>query len=323
MQRHIADKDIGIMSNVLVTGGGGFIGWALAEALAARGDTAIAFDVAHPAAAASPPPNIKVVQGDVTDAAGIIAAMRAHRVDKIIHAAAIVGIAPSRSMATTVVRVNLEGSINVFEAARILGLGRVIHVSSEEVYGRYATPTVDEDSPAFPLAPYGATKLATEHFGRSWRDMYGLEVINLRIAWIYGPRLPRARVPKILVDAAVGGYPLHLPTGGDSRMDHTYVDDVVAGIIAALDHAEHPYDTYNLGTGVAHSVRELVEMLKSIARGAAISVGPGEIQHPGGFDMPRKGALDSKRAATVFGFSPRFDLRAGLQAYVDALRRTP
>jgi UDP-glucose 4-epimerase len=308
------------MSSVLITGGGGFIGLALAEAIAARGDTAIAFDLSFPGDF-EPPARMKLVRGDVTDAAGVIAAVRVHGVDRIIHAAAIVGIAPAMQMATTVVRVNVEGSVNVLEAARILGVRRVLHMSSEEVYGRYAVDMVDEDSPAFPPTVYGASKLATEHFGRAWRAMYGLDVINLRIGWIYGLRLPRARVPKILVDAAVRGEALHLAEGGDSRMDHTYVDDVVEGTLAALDHAAHPFDIYNLATGTAPSVREMIEILREIVPGARISAGDGEIKHPGGIDMPRKGALGIARAASVFGYRPRYDLRAGLDAYVQALRQ--
>ena len=305
---------------ILITGGGGFIGSALAEAVAARGDVAVAFDTAFlPGLVARD--NLHLVQGDVTDAAGIIAAMKKHEVEGIIHAAAIVGLAPSLLMSTTVVRVNLNGSINVFEAARILGVKRVVHMSSEEVYGRYEPEIVTEDSPTMPYMPYGATKLATEHFGRSWRAMHGLEVINLRIGWIYGPRLPRARIPKVFVDAAVSGTPFHLAEGAASKVDHTYVDDIVAGTLAALDHPDHPYDTYNLATGKATSVAELVAIIKEIVPQAPISVGPGELKHPGGIDMPRKGALDSSRAARVFGYRPRYDVAAGIASTIEALRR--
>jgi nucleoside-diphosphate-sugar epimerase len=303
------------MSNVFVTGGAGFIGLALAEALAARGDTAIAFDVAFPGGY-QPPPGLEIVRGDVTDAAGVIAAVHANDVERIIHAAAIVGVAPSIEMATTVVRVNVEGSINVFEAARIHGVRRVIHMSSEEVYGRYATPVVTEESPTFPLATYGATKLATEHFSRCWRNAHGLDVINLRIGCVYGTRLPRARMPKILVDAVAENRELHLAEGGDSPMDHTYVDDIVAGTLAALDHPRHPFDTYNIATGIASTGFDVVSALKELVPTARISIGPGEIKHPGGYDMPRKGALSTERAAKVFGYRPRFDLRAGLSAYL-------
>jgi nucleoside-diphosphate-sugar epimerase len=97
------------MSSILITGGAGFIGLALAEAIAARGDAAVAFDLSFPDDV-SPSPGLQLVRGDVTDAAGVIAEVRSHGVDRVIHAAAIVGIAPAVQMATTVVRVNVEGT---------------------------------------------------------------------------------------------------------------------------------------------------------------------------------------------------------------------
>jgi UDP-glucose 4-epimerase len=304
---------------VLVTGGGGFLGSALTEALAARGDTAIAFDAGYSTSATSMA-NVVQLVGDVTDAGSVFSAFAEHRPERVIHCAAIVGIMSSRLTPTTVLRTNIEGSANIFEAARINGVCRVVHISSEEVYGRYPTPTVTEDSLTFPVMPYGVTKLAVEHLSRSWRDMHGLDTINLRISWVYGARLPRPRIPRILVEAAVNGKSFHLSEGADTRIDHTYVDDFVAGALGALDFAEHPFDTYNLATGQAPTVAEMVAILREIVPAADISVGPGLMQHTGGYEMPAKGALDSTRAHEVFGYTPRFDLRTGLEAYVAALR---
>jgi nucleoside-diphosphate-sugar epimerase len=310
---------VSAVERILITGAGGLIGAALTRALAARGNHVIAFDRV-PSTAVDAAGRVTPIVGDVTDAGSVFAAFAAHRPDAVIHTAAIVGIMPSRQMAGTVVRTNIEGSINVFEAARIVGVRRVVHTSSEEVYGLYPSDVVTEDSVTVPVMPYGATKLAVEHLGRSWRQMHGLDVIHLRISWVYGVDLPRARIPKILVEAAVDGRPTHLPEGGESRIDHTYVDDVVAGIIAACDHERHVHDVYNLATGVAPSVAEMVAVLRDLVPGADLSVGPGALKHTGGFDMPRKGALDSRRASAAFGYAPRFDLRAGLAAYVRAYR---
>jgi nucleoside-diphosphate-sugar epimerase len=146
--------------------------------------------------------------------------------------------------------------------------------------------------------------------------MYELDVINLRIACVYGPRLPQARIPKIFVDAVAA------KRGGDSPMDHTYVDDIVAGTLAALEHPSHHFDVYNLGTGSAAAVFDGVAALKALVPTARISVGPGEITHPGGYAMPRKRALNSQRATNVFGYSPRLDLHAGLSAYLAGVTET-
>ena len=308
---------------VLVTGGGGFIGSCLAAAMVRRGDTVLAVDLAFPEAPDSEPSaRLKTSYGDVIDAGRIISLATEFRPDVVVHTAALVGILPSRLTPIAVIRTNIEGSVNVFEAARLSGAGRVIHLSSEEVYGAYPTPVVTEDSITFPIMPYGVTKLAVEHLGRSWRDMYGLEVINLRVSWVYGLGLRRPRVPRNFVEAAVDGRPLHINEGRDMKVDHTYIDDVIAGIIGAADHRKHSFDVYNIATGEAQTVAELIDVLKRLVPGADLSAGPGPVLHTGGFPMPRKGLLNCDRAHESFGYTSRFNLAKGLAAYVAQYRNS-
>jgi UDP-glucose 4-epimerase len=105
-------------------------------------------------------------------------------------------------------------------------------------------------------------------------------------------------------------------------MDHTYDEDFVAGTLLALDQRNHPNDVYNLATGVAPTLSEMVDILKSIEPSADISIGPGIYRHNGIWPLPKKGALDSSRAAAAFGYRPKFDLRRGLEAYLGAYRRS-
>lgn len=305
---------------VFVTGGGGFLGSALTRRLAARGDHVIAFDRSLDLLARHAAPSSRIVaeQGDVTDAAGLDAALRRHRPDAVIHCAAVVSVLSSIESPVGTVRINVEGAVNLFEAMRACGVRRVIHISSEETYGEFRAPIVDEEHPLAPVMFYGVTKVAVEHLGRCYRDLYGLEVINLRTSWVYGPDLPRDRVPKNLIDAALAGRPLHLPSGADSAIDHTYVDDFVEGTLAALDCPRHPFDVYNLSSGTAPTLAEVVAAVKEIVPGADVSVGPGVYRHGDRIAVPRKGALDLRRAHAAFGYAPRFDIRAGLRAYVAA-----
>lgn len=308
---------------VLVTGGGGFLGAATVRALLARGDTAIAFDtqLGHLVAAGLPQHLVRV-PGDITDMANVAQAVLVHKPEAVIHCAAVVGVLSSLGSPTTIVRVNIEGSLNVFEAMRLGGVKRCIHISSEEAYGAFRADKIDETHPLDPVLPYGICKATVEQLGRTYRDLHGLEVVNLRTSWVYGPGLPRDRIPKNLVDAALAGRKLHIPTGAQAVIDHTYVDDVVAAILKALDHQHHHYDAYNVASGAAATVSDLVAIVRELVPGAQLSVGPGAYRHGDRVEMVRKGALDVSRAAAELGWEPRYDIRTGLAAYVRALRET-
>ncbi len=314
------------MARVLVTGAAGFIGAEVVRALAARGDTVTAFDlVLSPALAAleAEYPEVTVVLGELTEWPALCDLMRPQAPDGIVHCAAVVGVLASVQTPAKTFRVNVEGSLNLMEAMRLHGVKRLVHMSSEETYGHFQAPVIDENHPQNPIMAYGISKLAVEHLGRSYAVQYGLEVINTRVCWAYGPTLPRGRVPKTLIDAALAGKPLHLESGGDMAVDHTHIDDVVMGILAALDLAEHPFDAYNIGSGKATSVSEIVDIIKDLVPGAELSVAAGEYRH-GGADASafavEKGALDISRAREVLGFEPRYDMRHGLEANIKALQ---
>jgi UDP-glucose 4-epimerase len=312
------------MARVLVTGGGGFLGSAITEALAARGDHVIALDVAiGPRLQQLPEAHswVTPVIGELTEWPHLAGAIAEHRPDKVVHCAAIVGVPASVGAPIATMRVNVEGSLNLFETMRLFGVRRVVHISSEEVYGPFEAPLIDEEHPCRPLMAYGISKLAVEQLGRSYRRLHGLECINVRTCWVYGPGLPRPRVPKTLVDAALAGRPLHLPAGGDFRVDHVYVADTVQGVLLALDQAEHAHDAYNIATGQAPSLAEIVDIIRDLVPGADISVGRGDYQFNERVGPVPKGALDVTRAREHLGYAPRYPIREGLAAYVDARRR--
>lgn len=311
------------MACILITGANGFLGGAVARALAARGDRVIAFDRVFGAALtglAEAAEGLTLVPGDMTEWAAVAAVLQAHRPDAIVHAAAIVGVLASAETPVATMRVNVEGSLNLFEAMRLFGVRRVIHISSEEVYGPFRAALIDEDHPKAPLMAYGISKYAVERLGLSYAERYGLESVNLRLSWIYGAGLPRPRVPKNMIDAAIEEKPLHLPGGADARIDHTYVDDAVAAILGALDLVRHPYDAYNIATGSAPSVGEIAAIVKELVPGADISVASGAYLHAAGLPAVEKGALDITRARESFGYQPKFDIRAGLSACLDEIR---
>ena len=313
------------MARYLVTGGSGFVGAEIVATLAARGDEVAAFDLRPTPrieSLAAAHKNVSFVAGEIAEWPGIASLMQSFRPDAVVHCAAVVGVRASLEAPIQTMRVNVEGSINVMEAMRLFGVRRMVHMSSEETYGHFRSDRIDEDHPQHPVMAYGISKVTVEQLGRSYAQRYGLECLNVRACWVYGPGLPRARVPNTLVAAAASGKPLHLESGADFRVDHTYIDDIVDGTIRVLDHRDHPFDAYHIASGSATSLAEIVAILKEIVPGAELSVGPGNMEFVPGLPVWRKGALDIGRAAKVLGYRPHYDIRAGIAATLEGLSKS-
>jgi len=311
------------MARIIVTGANGFIGAEVVRMLAARGDEVFAFDIAVGPilrALQERHANVHVVPGEITEWPLVTHLIRDAKPDAIVHCAAIVGVIASADAPFATMRVNVEGSLNVFESMRLFGIKRVINLSTEEVYGHFTADRITEEHACFPVMPYGISKFAVEQLGRDYTRNHGIEAINVRTCWVYGPGLPRARVPKTLVDAAVDGRPLHIAAGGDFRVDHVHIDDLVAGILAALDKREHRYDVYHLSSGEAPSLFEIVDIIRELVPGCDITIGPGQYRFGDRIEVVRKGALDTTRSRNELGYKPQFGIRKGLAAYIAARR---
>ena len=124
-----------------------------------------------------------------------------------------------------------------------------------------------------------------------------------------------------MVLAALEGRALHIPSGAQTAIDHTHVDDWVTAVLAALDHAQHRYDVYNVSSAQASTVSELAQIVSALIPGSELSVGPGRYRHGNQIDLVSKGALDISRAQAELGWTPRYDIRSGLAAYIEALRK--
>ena len=310
------------MAHILVTGASGFIGLALTRALLARGDRVTGFDsVISPALAALESTALKPVAGEITEWPTLAQIFTRDKLDAIIHCAAIVGVVASVRLPIATVRVNIEGSLNLLECMRLFNVKRMVHLSSEETYGHFTAERIDETHPQNPIMPYGITKLAVEHLARSHALLHGTETIHIRTCWVHGPNFPRLRVPRVFIEKALSGEPYHLQGGASERIDHTYIDDLVAGLLGALDAPSHPHDAYNIASGQTHSFAEMAQMINELVPGARMSVGDGPFNwgEADGKPLPavRKGVLDISRAHKAFGYTPRYDLRAGLAATIE------
>jgi nucleoside-diphosphate-sugar epimerase len=311
---------------VLVTGGCGWLGSEIVRNLLARGDTVVAADVAVStgmAALAAQQPRFTVAAADLGEWPVVLRLMQQHRPDAVIHAAAIVGVVQAAEIPIRALRVNVEGAINLFEAMRLTGVKRVVHVSTEETYGDFQAPVIGEEHPQRPTSVYGLTKLAVEHYGRVFSRDHGLECINARTCWVYGPNLPRLRMPRTFIEAGLRGEALHQPDGGRFAVDQVYISDTVAGVILALDKAEHRFDSYNIATGAAPTLADTAAAVNRAIPGARITVGDSGPYRYGGIVLSAtKGALDISRAAAELGYQPRYDIERGIAAMVAAARET-
>jgi nucleoside-diphosphate-sugar epimerase len=309
---------------ILVTGACGWLGTAIVRALLDRGDNVVATDLAIAPATvelAGSEPRLAVAAADLGEWHQLVRVFETHRPDAVIHAAAVVGVIQAADIPLKALRANVEGSVNLFEAMRLLKVKRVVHVSTEETYGDFQSPLIDEDHPQKPLSVYGITKLAAEHYGRVYSRDHGLECINVRTCWVYGPHLPRLRMPRTFVEAALRGEPFHQADGGDLAVDQVYIADTVVGVLLALDKPVHRYDAYNIATGVAPTLRDTADAVNRAIPGAKITVGDsGPYRHGGQVLSAVKGALDIRRARTELGYEPQYDLQRGIEATIQATR---
>src|SRR3954468_19322771 len=230
------------MSRVLVTGGAGFIGSFVVDRLRAAGHEAVIFDVRPSPHHA--PGEVPTVIGDVLDYRSLLKAARG--CDAIAHLAAAADVGEVTVDPRAAEELNARGTLHVLEAARELGLARVLYASTIWVYSE-AEGEVDEDLALQPPAHlYTATKLAGELYCRSYGELYGLETTILRFGIPYGPRARPAAVLPAFVCRARWGEPLPVAGPGEQTRRFVYVEDLADGVVRALDTAEAAGRTYNL-----------------------------------------------------------------------------
>jgi UDP-glucuronate 4-epimerase len=312
------------LTRVLVTGGAGFIGSHLCERLLDRGDEVFAIDNFDPfyperlkrrAIAPGLARGLRLFEADVRDAAAVDRAFRGARPDVVVHLAALAGVRPSIERPDAYMDVNVRGTAVLLEGARKANVRRFVFGSSSSIYGRGAEPPFRETARIdSPLSPYAASKAAGELLVRTFHNLYGGEAISLRFFTVYGPRQrPDLAIHKF-ARRMLAGQKLPFFGDGSTRRDYTYVDDILAGVLAAIDRPL-AYDVVNLGGAHTTSLRDLIDLLEdALGVEAEIDVQP---LQPG--DMPLTSA-DVTHAGEVLGYAPRTTMREGLRKFAAWIR---
>lgn len=314
----------------LVTGGAGFIGSHVCERLLGEGHSVWAFDDLNDFYAPELkrcnlrdlqglPKPLEFIQGDLTDRAALEELFASVKFDQVIHLAARAGVRPSLEDPALYQRVNVEGTVNLLEAARHHGVKKLIVASSSSVYGINSKVPFSESDPIFSaISPYAASKLACEALGHVYHHVYGFDIVMLRFFTVYGPRQrPDLAIYKFakLIGA---GQPIPVFGDGSTARDYTYISDTLEGIIACT-RKEFGYEIYNLGESQTVKLNRLIELLENaLGRKALIKRLPPQ---PG--DVPLTCA-DITKAREQLGYRPQISIEQGIPLFVKWLsQRAP
>ena len=302
---------------ILITGADGFIGSHLTEALIRLGHNVRAFVLYNSFGSwgwldhcsNDVRGQFEVFAGDIRDPHGVKEAMRG--CDAVLHLAALIAIPYSYHSPDTYVDTNVKGTLNVLQAARELGVRRVVHTSTSEVYGTARFVPITEDHPLQGQSPYSATKIAADQLAYSFYASFGLPVVIMRPFNTYGPRQSaRAVIPTIITQIANGRRQIKLGAVSPTR-DFNFVTDTVAGFIAALESDRCIGEVINLGSNFEISIGDTAHAI-AIAMGTSIEIiTESQRLRPENSEVERLWASNSK-AFELLGWQPQYGGREGL-----------
>lgn len=260
------------MKKILLTGGAGFIGSHLTEALLAQGSFVCCYDNFDPyyprqlkiqnLADCIKHPNFLLVEGDIRDRIKLSETISAHDFNAVVHLAARAGVRPSLAQPELYAEVNISATISLFELCRDAGIRKIVFASSSSVYGdRDGGAFRESDNTDKPLSPYGSTKKTGEIVAHVYSHLYGFSIACLRFFTVFGPRQRPDLAIRNFVRRALRGESIPVFGDGSSRRDYTHVSDIVGGVIGALswvEHSEGRYGIFNLGSSSPIVLRDLL-----------------------------------------------------------------
>jgi nucleoside-diphosphate-sugar epimerase len=292
---------------VLVTGLSGLIGNAVARALVARGDTVIGLDRAAP-----PAPPCPVMLHELGDAHRLHEIVAGADIRAIIHAGGASGPMVWPESPARIAAINIGGTTDMLEAARIHRIGRVVWFSSMAVYPEDGgTAALNEDTVLRSPSVYGATKIAGEALLEAYAQAHGVDGVALRVASCYGPGRTTNCFIRLLVENALAGRPTRVPDLHARTRQHIHIDDVVAATLAALDRPNLPHRAYNIGPGTALTSSEVADAVAQTIAGVRLE----QDATAANWNAFAIGTMDIARARRDLGFEPCVGLGEGALTY--------
>lgn len=305
------------MRSILVTGGAGFIGSHIVEALVARGDTIRILDNLSTGRRANLAPfadKVELVEGDLTDPEAVERAIQG--VDIVFHQAALASVPLSVKSPLAVNAACVTGTLTLLDQARRGGVKRVVYAASSSAYGDQPCSSKRETDLPAPLSPYAVAKLAGEYYCQAFHRTYGLETVCLRYFNVFGPRQDPASpysavIPVFITRMLRGERPVVFGDGQQSR-DFTYIDDVVQGNLLAAEAPNAAGKTFNLANGRSITVLELIAALNGVL---GTSIQPRH--EPARVGDIRDSMADITAARQTLGYVPKIDFAEGIRRSID------
>ncbi|MCM3712994.1 NAD(P)-dependent oxidoreductase [Alkalihalobacillus oceani] len=292
--------------NLLITGSSGLLGSSLCKDLTAHGYTVIGYDRENHGYKL---PNYFFEEGDLRDFPRLVSVMRKYEIDSILHCGGISHPKTGECSPYSLVQINITGTLNIFEAAKLFNVKKVIYLSSGAVYGKNQLIKTAEGDPLNPTSFYGISKLTGEQIASVYMEKEGIETISLRFAFVYGPDRKMPDPIKSLLEQAIKGIDIKLEKGSDQEIEYIYIKDAVRAIKKAMKSSTITSRILNVGSGVNTSIKEVIQVIKKLYPEVTIEVGPGDF----GYDTI--GAFDCSRAERELGFKIEYRLEDGIRDY--------
>lgn len=315
--------------SVLVTGGMGAVGACVTRELVERGLRPVVYDARLDTTLLSDLiGKFDVVLGDILDLPRLLHTIQDFKVDRIIHLVALINADANPPLA---IKINCLGTVNILEAARLLGIKRVAHASTNGVYGgftgEFGHPTYKPVTEADPIkstfsSMYSLTKQTGELLGLHYAQKHGVDVLSLRFASMYGSgKMGQSSVPAPcrMVENAILGKPFRLPQGAEQRTDFVYTRDVGNSLVLACLVEKTKHRTFNIGTGKSYTLGDVAEAIKAVIPNASFDIGPGTDWF--GWGAPMYSVFDITQANKELGYSPRYNLAEGVADYIKTIKQ--